>query len=188
MLQRIVGGLVLLLGLAAVLIPLQHSVPYPLTGRNLIVGMLALVTGVLLLRPKLPAALRWGALLASPFLLFLALYATLAELEEVVVLSGNAEESADLRLWIVDREDGAWVSMPRAKAEANLLVGNRADLVRQGEARCVAPALHEDRDTNDAVHRDRHEKYAVQRIATTLGIFGRSAADDVVALRLDPCP
>ena len=37
---------------------------------------------------------------------------TLAELEEVVVLKAThaSGAKADLRLWIVDRDDGAWVS------------------------------------------------------------------------------
>ena len=46
----------------------------------------------------------------------------------------------------------------------------------------------EDRADVDRTHRLRHEKYGVQRLATAIGIFGRSAGEDVVALRLEPCP
>lgn len=38
------------------------------------------------------------------------------------------------------------------------------------------------------IHRLRHEKYAVQRLATVSGLFGRSAGENVVALHLDACP
>ena len=47
--------------------------------------------------------------------------------------------------------------------------------------------LHEEFATVDRIHRLRHERYAIQRLATAIGIFGRSAGEDVVTLRLEPC-
>lgn len=188
---RIVGWLMLIVGLSVFAIRTQHAGPYALPrGGNLLAGVLALVLGVSLARGWLGAPLRWIALTASPIVLFFALYATLAELEEVVVLKviARSGQPADLRLWVVDRGGAAWVTMPRAKADAHGLTETRVDLLRQGEVTCVTVIRHEDRATVNEIHQLRHQKYAVQRIATTLGIFGRSAGEDVVALRLDPCP
>ena len=36
-------------------------------------------------------------------------------------------------------------------------------------------------------HRERHKKYAIQRLATAIGVFGEAPADNVVALQLEPC-
>jgi len=122
--------------------------------------------------------------------LFFVLYATFAELEETVTLkaTGRDGRSADLRLWIVDRDGVAWVTMPRAKADAHDLTETRAELLRSGEWRCVVATRDERRETVNAIHRLRHEKYAVQRFATVIGMFGETAGESTVALRLDPCP
>jgi hypothetical protein len=186
----------LLVGVSVFAIRLQHAGPYAFPrGGNLLGGLFALLLGGWLVRDwlgphRLAAPLRWVALAASPIVLFFALYATFAELEEVVVLkaSDRAGRPADLRLWIVDRADGAWVTMPRSKADAHGLSEARVELLREGEVGCVIATRHEDRATVNEIHLLRHEKYGVQRLATVLGIFGRSADEDVVALRLDPCP
>ena len=78
--------------------------------------------------------------------------------------------------------------MPRAKADAHGLVEARVELLRRGEVSCVIATRHDDRATVNEVHRLRHRKYGVQRLATEIGLFGRSAGDNTVALRLDPCP
>ncbi len=61
-------------------------------------------------------------LLASPVVLFFVLYATLAEVEEVVVLKAtdSSGEAADLRLWIVDREGFGWIVTPIEKAREHV--------------------------------------------------------------------
>jgi hypothetical protein len=187
------GWLALVVGLSVFAIRLRHE-PYAFPERgNLLSGVLALGCGLWLVRPWLGArfALPTRAILAAtPVVVFFGLYATLAELEEVVVLRASDERagSEDLRLWIVDHEGAAWVTMPRWKADANGLVDTRALLVRQGETRCMVTKRHEDFATADAIHRLRHEKYAIQRLATAIGIFGRSAGSDTVAFRLEPCP
>jgi hypothetical protein len=195
-LWRVVGWLMLLVGVSVFVIRFQHAGPYAFPrGGNLLAGVLALLLGGWLARAwlgshRLAAPLGWIALAASPIVLFFALYATLAELEEVVVLKATDRtgQPANLRLWIVDRADAAWVTMPRSKADAHGLSEARVDLLRQGEVSCVIATRHEDRATVNEIHRLRHQKYGVQRFATALGLFGRSAGEDTVALRLDPCP
>jgi hypothetical protein len=195
-LRRVVGWLMLVVGLSVFVIRLQHAGPYAFPrGGNLLAGVLALLLGGWLVRPwlgshRIAAPLGWIALAASPVVLFFALYATFAELEEVVVLraTDRTGQPANLRLWIVDRADAAWVTMPRSKADRHGLSEARVELLRQGEISCVIATRHEDRATVNEIHRLRHEKYGVQRFATALGMFGRSAGEDTVALRLDPCP
>jgi hypothetical protein len=193
---RIVGCVLLAVGVAAFAIRLQHAGPYAFPdGGNLLAAVLALLLGGWLVRDwgvarGLATPLTWLALVASPIVLFSALYATLAELEEVVVLkvTDQAGQAADLRLWIVDREDVPWVTMQSWKADAHGLREARVELLRQGELRCVIATRHEDRPTVHEIHRLRQQKYGVQRLATRLGIFARSPNETTVALRLDPCP
>ncbi len=195
-LYRVVGWLLIVVGVAAIGIRMQQIGPLAFSSdRNLVVGGLTLLLGGWLVTPwlarhRLVAPLAWVALAASPIMLFLALYATLAEVEEVVVLraTDQAGRPSDLRLWVVDHGDSAWVTMPRSKADAHGLSETRVELMRGGEVGCVIATRHEDRATVNEIHQVRHKKYGVQRLATSLGLFGRSADEDVVALRLDACP
>ena len=189
--STLVGVLVLVAGLAAFLVPLQHAGPYGIPPRGLLGGVLALGIAALLLPPArgwLPAALaapvRWIALLASPVVLFFCIYSSFAELEEVVVLYAPA---AELRLWIVDQGGDEWVSMPRWKADENALDGARLDLLRDGTTRCVVPRRVDDPAANRRTFDLRQEKYAVQRLAVSVGLFGDGPGPDTVTLRLDPC-
>lgn len=191
----VMGWLLVLAGISAFAIRLQHAGPYfPPEEGNLRAALLALGVGIGL-------SMEWGpqrgpikilvriALGISPILLFFALYSTLAEMEEVVVLRTTPASggSHDLRLWIVDFDDAAWVTMPRRKAEANGLVDTRAELLRDGEWRCVKATQVRDRDSVNRVHVKRHANYAVQRLATSIGLFDRTAKPDEVAVRLQPC-
>jgi hypothetical protein len=195
-LRHVVGWLMLAVGLSVFPIRLQHAGPYAFPrGGNLLAGVLALLLGGWLARPwlgshRLAAPLGWLALAASPVVLFFALYATLDELEELVVLKAadRAAQPVNLRLWIVDRADAARVTMPRWKAEAHGLSEARVELPRQGEASCVIATRHEDRAAVNEIHRLRHEKYGLQRFATALGLFDRPPGEDTVAPRLDRCP
>lgn len=189
--QTVVGCGLLALGVAVFAIRLQHAGAYAMPrGANLFGGVGALLLGGLLVWPARPRGLGWLALAASPVVLFFGLYATMAEIEEVVSLyaTDRAGEPAELRLWIVDREDGEWVGMPRTKAVEHSLDGARLQLLRRGETRCVVPVLHEDRTTVRAIHALKVEKYAVARGAAAIGLYPREARDTAVALRLDPCP
>jgi hypothetical protein len=190
-LRTVVGWGMLAVGIAVFAVRLLHEGAYAVPrGGNLFGGLGALLLGGVLLWSAAPRALGWLALAASPVVLFFGLYATMAELEEVVSLyaTDSAGQPAELRLWIVDREDGEWVGMPRSKAVEHSLDGARLELLRNGETRCVVPALHEDRTTVIAIHALKVEKYAVARGAAAVGLFPRVATDSAVALRLDPCP
>jgi len=189
--RRVVGCALLVLGVAVFAVRLLHEGPYAMPrGTNLFGGLGALLLGGLLVWPAIPRRLGWLALAATPVVLFSGLYATMAELEEVVSLyaTDSAGRPADLRLWIVDREDGAWVGMPRWKAVEHSLDGARVQLLRNGKTRCVVPVLYEDRATVRAIHALKVEKYVVARGAAAIGLYPREARETAVSLRLDPCP
>jgi hypothetical protein len=191
---RIVGALLLLAGVAVFAIRLQHAGPYAMPEKgNLRAGIAALVVGLALVAPWLRASSRVvtvALLLASPVVLFFALYSTLAELEEVVVLRATDSDgrAANLRLWIVDAEGAAWVSMPREKAEEHGLDGARVELLRGGGTSCVVPSLARDPADGERTFRLRDEKYAIQRLGRLIGLFGDGPSPTTVTLRLDPCP
>jgi hypothetical protein len=190
-LRTVVGWGLLAVGIAVFAVRLLHEGAYAVPrGGNLFGGLGALLLGGLLVWPAAPRGLGWLALAASPVVLFLGLYATMAELEEVVSLYAidSAGQPAELRLWIVDREDGEWVGMPRSKAVEHSLDGARLELLRNGETRCTVPVLHEDRTTVTAIHALKVEKYAVARGSAAIGLYPREARETSVALRLDPCP
>jgi hypothetical protein len=189
--RSVVGCGLLALGVAVFAVRLLHEGPYAMPrGAALFGGLGGLLLGGVLVWHSGPHRLRWLALAATPVVLFSGLYATMAELEEVVSLyaTDNAGRSAELRLWIVDRDDGEWVGMPRWKAVEHSLDGARVQLLRNGETRCVVPVLHEDRATVRAIHALKVEKYAVARGAAAIGLYPREARETAVSLRLDPCP
>lgn len=191
MLQTVIGSVLLAVGLAVFAVRLVHAGAYAApTGGTLLAGLAALALGGLLLWPGVPRALAWAALAVSPVLLVVGLYTTMAELEETVTLhaTDGAGDAVELRLWVVDRDDGAWVGMPRAKAIEHSLDGARLQLLRHGETRCVIPVLHEDRPTVKAIHAQKVEKYAVAQGAAAIGLYPREARETSVALRLDACP
>ena len=180
----ILGMLTLVAGLAAFLVPLQHAGPYGIPGRGLVGGLLCFaISGVLLVRGT-PKLARRVALVASPVVLFFALYGALAELEEVVVLY---TEDAELRLWIVDHAGVGWVSMQRSKADQHGIDGAKLEFLRSGVTRCVVPRIVDDPIANRRTFDLRQEKYAVQRLGGVLGMFGEGPGPETITLRLDPC-
>jgi hypothetical protein len=187
----VVGWGLLALGIAVFAVRFLHEGAYAMPrGGNLFGGLGALLLGGVLVWSAAPRWLGWLALAASPVVLFFGLYATMAELEEVVSLYATDSDGqpAELRLWIVDREDSAWVGMSRSKAVEHSLDGARLELLRSGQTRCVVPALHEDRTTVTAIHALKVEKYAVASGAAAIGLYPREAPEAAVSLRLDPCP
>jgi hypothetical protein len=187
----VIGRGLLALGVAVFAVRFLHEGPYAMPrGANLFGGLGALLLGGVLLWPAAPRRLGWLALAASPVVLFFGLYATMAELEEVVSLyaTDSAGNPAELRLWIVDREDGEWVGMSLSKAIEHSLDGARLQLLRNGVTRCVVPVLHQDRATVRAIHALKVEKYAVARGAAAIGLYPREARETAASLRLDPCP
>ncbi len=182
--NRVVVVLTLGAGLAAFLVPLQHAGPYGLPGRGLVGGLLCFaIAGVLFARGT-PTIVRTLALVAAPFVLFIALYGALAEAEEVVVLYAK---DAELRLWIVDHDGGEWVSMNRSKADQHDLDGSKLKLLRAGETRCVVPRIVDDPAANRRTFDLRQEKYAIQRLGRVLGMFGEGPSTQTITLRLDSC-
>ena len=193
---RIFGSILMLVGVSVFLVRFQHAGPYHFPrGGNLAGGLLALILGLSLIRDWRPGSplrgpIRWLTLIVSPVVLFLALYATLAELEEVVVLKASDQQgnAAHLRLWVVDHEDAVWVTMPNSKADAHGLRSAQVELLRAGELRCVVTTQIDDRDRVNTIHQLRHQKYSIQRLAAVVGLFGEDADPSTVTLRLDPCP
>lgn len=179
-----------LVGLAVFLIRFQHAGPYGFPeGGNLVAALLCFVLAALLYAKPSPAPIRWLALLASPVVLFFALYATLAELEEVIVLQARTTDGArsDLRLWVVDHDGAAWVTMPREKGDAHRLDGEPVRMLRDGAFSCVVPRRFEDRENTRRSFELRMEKYAIQRLAVAIGIFDPDVNDGNITYRLDPC-
>ena len=190
-LHSTVGWGLLVLGIAVFAIRFQHAGPYAVPrGANLFGGSGALLLGGVLVWSAPARGPKWLALAASPVVFFFALYATMAELEEVVSLyaTDSSGRPAELRLWIVDREDAEWVGMPRSKALEHSLDGAQIQLLRSGETRCVVPALHEDRKTGTEIHALKVEKYAVARAAAAIGLYPNEAPEGSASLRLDACP
>ncbi len=188
--QTVVGWGLLAVGITVFAVRFQHEGAYAVPrGGNLFGGLGALLLGGLLVWPARPRSLGWLALAASPVVLFFGLYATMSELEEVVSLyaTDGAGRPAELRLWVVDREDGEWVGMSRTKAIEHSLDGARVDLLRDGQTRCVTPVLYEDRPTVKSVHALKVEKYTVARASAAIGLYPREARESAVSLRLDPC-
>lgn len=185
----ILGFILLAVGAAVFAIRLIHSGPYAMPhGGPFYAALGSLLLGSVLVWGKL-RALSWGALLLSPLALLPAIYSIAGESEEVISLyaTGSNKKPVDLRLWIVDREDGAWVGMSKHKAIEHNLDGAQLRMLRAGEEVCVRPVLHEDRPTVRAIHRMKVEKYTVAQIAGAMGSYPLEAPDTTIALRLDPC-
>ena len=97
-------------------------------------------------------------------------------------------KAADLRLWIVDLEGFSWIVMPIDKAREHGLDGARLEMRREGELRCVETTVASDRETVTAVRDARYERYAIQRLATWVGIFTREPGPNAIVVRVAPCP
>lgn len=189
--SAVVGWILLGIGVAVFAVRLLHEGPYAMPQRTALYAAVgALVLGAILASRLAPRGVRWLALALSPVVFFLGLYSTIAEFEETVSLyaTDSAGRPAELRLWIVDRDDGEWVGMSRSKAIEHSLDGARVDLLRGGKTRCVMPVLFEDRPTVRDIHARKVAKYAAARGAAAIGLYPREARDTAVSLRLDPCP
>lgn len=184
------GALFLLLGVGVFAIRLIHTGAYAVPGGAAFYAALVLIAvGGYLLWSRKMGVFGWVVAAFSPILMFPALYSIMGESEEVISLyaQNEAGEAVDLRLWIVDREDGAWLGMPRAKAVAHNLDGSELQMLRRGELVCVVPVLHDDRPTVKTIHAMKVEKYAVARIAGSIGLYPLEAPDTTSVLRLDAC-
>ncbi len=186
----LLGIILLAVGVGVFAVRLIHAGPYAMPhGGPLYVAIAAIVLGAILLWGRL-RVLSWIALVVSPVILFPAIYSIGGEVEEVISLyaTDSEDQPVDLRLWIVDRDDGAWVGMSKDKAVEHSLDGAQLEMLRAGEIVCVIPALYEDRPTVGAIHGMKVEKYRVAQMAGAIGVYPTEAPPTSVALRLDPCP
>jgi hypothetical protein len=78
--------------------------------------------------------------------------------------------------------------MPIDKAREHSLDGARLELLREGELRCVETTVESDRETVTAVRDARYERYAIQRLATMVGVFTREPGPEAIVVRVAPCP
>jgi uncharacterized membrane protein len=190
LIQLLAGATFIVIGLAVFGVRLTHAGAFAMPGTGALVGgLLALLLGGLLLWVNTPRMIVWIALVVSPVAIFPAVYSIVAELEEVISLYAADSDGrvVDLRLWIVDRDDGAWVGMSRDKAIEHSLNGARLEMLRNGELHCVVPVLHEDRPTARAIHAMKVEKYAAARASAAIGLYPREAGENTVVLRLEAC-
>lgn len=188
--QLVAGVLLLLIGLAVFAIRLQHAGPYSAPHGGPLLGALgSLILGALLIVQTGPRWIGWVALLVSPVAIFPSIYSLVGEAEEVISLYAfdASGQEVDLRLWIVDREDGAWVGMPRAKALDYSLDQAELQMLRGGEMQCVVPVLFDERQVAGEIHQLKVEKYVAAQAAGALGLYPMEAGESTVALRLDPC-
>lgn len=188
---NVAGVIFMAIGLAVFAIRLVHPGPYALPGGAAFVGaLLAIALGAYLFWPGKPRFTGLVAIVLASFASFPAIYSIVAESEEVISLYAFDPENnlVDLRLWIVDRSDGAWVGMGRSKAITHKLDGARLEMLRSGETICVIPALVEDRATVGEIHRMKVDKYKAAQISASIGMYPSEASENTVALRLDPCP
>ncbi|MAW28321.1 MAG: hypothetical protein CMP98_05950 [Gammaproteobacteria bacterium] len=158
-------------------------------GGAFIGGLAALLLGGLLILSSKPNWMNWCILVLLPVAWSPAAYSILGESEEVISLYAFDQDNnrVDLRLWIVEWDDGSWVGMGRGKAISHSLDGAQLEVLRFGDIQCVTPTLHEDRATVSMIHQMKVEKYKVAQIAGALGMYPLKATDSMVALRLDPC-
>ena len=187
---NVAGVIFIAIGLAVFAIRLSHAGPYALPGGAAFIGSLAAIAlGAYLLWPDKPRFTGLIAIVIATFASFPAIYSIVGESEEVISLYAFDPENnlVDLRLWIVDRSDGAWVGMGRSKATTHKLDGARLDMLRGGETICVIPALAEDRATVREIHRMKVDKYKAAQISASIGMYPSEASENTVALRLDPC-
>jgi hypothetical protein len=61
-------------------------------------------------------------------------------------------------------------------------------MLRAGETTCVVPVLSKDPADNTRTFELRDEKYSIQRLGRSIGMFGDGPSPQTVTLRLDPCP
>lgn len=193
--RRFLALLLFAVAAAVFLIRLRQPGPYAFPEQgNLRAALLAFALGVWFWRPWLETfsgrrLVEIVLRIATPIVLFFALYATLAELEEVVVVESMDADGrpALLRLWVMDADDTEWVNMSRSKAIAHGLTSARVEFLRDGLRSCRQATLVEDRSIVQRNSRLGYEKYAVKRFAVAIGVFGGATSPELVSVRLDPC-
>ncbi len=187
---KVFGAVLLLVGIGVFAIRFQHAGPYTIPTWGPMLGALGcLVLGGLFYFPGKPKWFGYLMIIVSPIAMFPALYSIGGETEEVIsvyAFDPNGTE-VDLRLWIVDRDDGAWVGLGKSKAVDNSMDGAELQMLRGGQLSCVKPKLYEDRPTVETIHAMKVDKYAVAQLSAAIGLYPLEAPASAVAMRLDPC-
>jgi hypothetical protein len=187
---RMVGTAFIALGLTVFVIRLGHTGPYAMPGGAAFIGALTIILlGGFLTWPGKPRFTGSIAIVIATFASFPAIYSIVGESEEVISLYAidANNDPIDLRLWIVDREDGAWVGMGRSKAISHKLDGAKLQMLRHGNTTCVIPAMTKDQATVQEIHRMKVSKYKAAQVSAAIGMYPREASENTAALRLDPC-
>lgn len=186
----IAGIIFILIGLTVFVIRLNHPGPYAMPhGAAFYSALILLPIGGLIIWTGTGGFVRRMAVIVAVIATLPCIYSIGGESQEVISLYATDVENqpVDLRLWIVDREDGAWVGMGREKAFNHQLDGARLDMLRAGRRVCVTPNLNQDQNTTRVIHAMKVEKYATARIGGALGFYPLEATPSTVVLRLDPC-
>ncbi len=193
---RLFGLLLIVMGIAVFAIRLQHAGPYAMPeGGNLLAAVLAFAIGLWFLRPfprsgSLPHIIGWPALLATPIVMFFALFSIMGEIEEVIAVTLESPNGAEgtYRLWVVDLDGTAWTTMSDEKAETAGFDGTTGQMLRNGQVSCVTITRHDDMETLSTIHDMKYEKYAAMRFAVMTGVFQRQAPETSTAIEFAPCP
>ncbi|MEM7098859.1 MAG: hypothetical protein AAF541_11415 [Pseudomonadota bacterium] len=183
------GIVFVVIGIGVFAVRLIHPGPYiaPGTGATF-AGLASIALGAILLWARALKAWSWVVVgVAAAVAVPSAWFSTFGEFEEVVTLYVPAPQNAELRLWIVDRDNRPWVGMVREKALTHDLHERELTLLRNGQMQCVVPVFHDDRPTAKAIHAMKVEKYRAARIAGAMGFYPLEATESTVVLRLDPC-
>ena len=186
----IAGIIFILIGLSVFAIRLTHSGTYAMPhGAAFYSALILLTLGGLLTWTGTRGFRRWIVMIIAVIATLPCIYSIGGESQEVISLYATDAENnpVDLRLWIVDREDGAWVGMGREKAINHKLDGAKLEMLRAGKRVCVALSLNQDRSTTRVIHAMKVEKYTTARIGGALGFYPLEATPSTVVLRLDPC-
>ncbi len=186
----LIGFFAIAVTLGVFLVRLRHAGPYVMPEGGAVIGACGLIViAGLLLWQGAPRAFNWIAIIVMPVALFPAVYSIVGEWEEVIsiyAVDGEGTQT-NLRLWVVDREDGTWVGMPRDKALKHELDGAQLQMLRGGEFSCVSPALSADMETTRQIHRMKVEKYRAAQLAGAIGLYPLGASEATAVLRLDSC-
>lgn len=186
----IAGILFITIGLGVFLIRLGHAGSYAMPqGAGAIGGLAAVLLGGYLLWPNKPRFTGPIAIVLGTVASLPAIYSIAGESQEVISLYAidSDQQIVDLRLWVVDREDGAWVGMGRNKVTTYQLDGAELNMLRNGKIECVKPMLTDDMATTKIIHSMKVAKYTTAQLASAIGLYPKEATSNTAALRLDSC-
>ena len=176
----ILGGLLLLFGVAVFAVRLAAEGPYAFPiGMDLVSGISCLVLGSGLARLATrragdSASVRAGRLLlvVAPLALLFGLAAALHEAEEVALIRFHDADGVarETRLWVVDREGVPWVMTGTETRFGRAVAAHpEIEMIRGGAGGCYRVQPVHDLATIREVSLDRRAKYRAERFAWAVG-------------------